>query len=292
MDQNQRMQSLNQVLKWSVEEATKDGREAQPVDPAFVEKNREIVNALFANEYEEIEKLRIIAADQSIGLEDRLEALEVLEEFAQDMNYAINFKKVGIVKTLVDLYRAEQNDRIKVMVVWILGTCMQDVPTVKNDVLSLNGADVLSDALSGANPKLRAKGVMASSALMRNSPQLAEAISRSGILDKLVARLKDEDDAVQARALFLLENSRSTLCNYFAEKAAGSPDVVSSVLSRALSGEGENAAKALASGLLPSNAGAMNLRMLDAESKLSAAAATTTDPEHRSALLSIVEKLR
>mmetsp|Transcript_10984 Transcript_10984/g.33693 ORF Transcript_10984/g.33693 Transcript_10984/m.33693 type:complete len:294 (-) Transcript_10984:45-926(-) len=292
MDRDEHMSSLNQVLKWSVEESTKQGREARPVDPGFVENHREIINALFSNEYEEIEKLRVIVANRSVDLENRLEALETLEEFAQDLNYAKNFKKVGILKTLVDLYDAEENDKVKIMLVWILGTCMQDVSSIKEDVLSLNGANVLCDALDSQNPKLRAKAVMASSALMKNSPELAEQVKSSGVLDKLVLRLRDEDSAVQSRAIFLLEHSRNMLCDYFAEKAAEDQEVVSALLDKATSAEGEDAAKAVACAILPSEAGRRNLRALDAQNRVPTAAKTLSEPEHKKALLDVLVKTR
>uniref|UniRef100_A0A7S2ZKX1 Nucleotide exchange factor Fes1 domain-containing protein n=1 Tax=Rhodosorus marinus TaxID=101924 RepID=A0A7S2ZKX1_9RHOD len=290
MDSDPRLKSLNQVLKWSVKESTKDGAEVRKVDPKVVEENKHLLDELFKDEYGGIEALRKLAADESADVGDRAEALEALEEYAQDLNFAVNFGKVGVLRTAVDVFRGSEDSRLRANAVWLLGTSMQDVQSVKDELVEMGVIPVLKEALEDENSgKVRAKGVMASSALLRNSPQYEERFTAAGGLNAIGMRLLDTEQQPRERAMFFLEHSRKNKCDYFASYVSSDKSLTENLLDRVASDQDEAAAAAIAEAVEPS---ATTQELFQAKLEcLKEIAKSSKEPEFKRALLKIIVKI-
>lgn len=299
MSEGRELSSLNRLLQWSVKETAAGGSEGdpKPIDREKIEQNREILDLVFMDEYKNIEVLRGTVASPGEGEEGvgrRIEALEALEEYAHDLDYAVNFGKVGVIKTLVEVYDEENLDeKVKMMVVWVLGTIMQDAQGVKAEVVTLNGVPVIAKALRDPSAKVRAKAVMASSALLRESPMFLEVFTTSGALKELINCLTDVDELPRRRAIFFLEHCRSTKAEYYADIVCKHRELIGKLLDYAVDENDEGAARALSAAVATNPDGIANLLANHAEDRVAEASRRAkTDPDQKRALLEILVKLK
>ncbi|KAA8498017.1 Hsp70 nucleotide exchange factor FES1 [Porphyridium purpureum] len=221
------IQSLNELLKVAVEHTAVDAQghtalsgltpEQIAEKRAFIEQNKGVLDALFPDVYAQIRELKDVLLDDARQAADHIGALLALEEYMEDRNYAINIQKTGVLDAAV---RRAQNSlgshadasTVRVAAVSLLGSAMQDDDEVKALVASHPDAlQVVVGALSDADPSVRAKGVRAISALLRNSPEHSDAVKALGGVEALAACINDaQSEVVRRRARFFTAKAPRT----------------------------------------------------------------------------------
>lgn len=209
--------SLNKLLQWSAANTTSstenpsEGRQkAVTKTPEQLRTDKEWLDAAFPDMFAEVRKLIELIQDDSLGVDQTIDALEGLEEYFIDLNYAINIEKLGAVKPL--LYHAESDEpEIRAAAVWVIGSSMRDLPEVKDIFMRKDVHRLLADRLQDDDATVRAKAVMASSALLRySSKEIQDKFKEAGGTTTLKHLLSDKNVNVRRRARFFLQHAPTT----------------------------------------------------------------------------------
>ncbi|CDF39705.1 unnamed protein product [Chondrus crispus] len=128
----------------------------------------------------------------------------------EDLNYAINIDKLGALQPILNCAAADEPE-VRAAAVWALGSALQDLKEVKDVFMQRDGHEVLAKCLLDLNAKVRAKAVMASSALLRNSSkEIRERFAELGGTISLRRLLADDNILVRRRARFFMQHARAT----------------------------------------------------------------------------------
>lgn len=210
--------SLNKFLQWSAahsappEEQSEGRAKALAKSSDQLAADREWLDAAFPDMFADVKRLVTLLTEdkQPLSTEETVVALEGLEEYFADLNYAVNIDKLGALTPILHNAKAQQ-PAVRVAALWALGTAMKDLEEVKNIVVEKGGISVLHDALADEDAKVRAKAVMASSALLRHAKDdIKQKFDQAGGTKALRGLLADEDVTVSRRARFFLQHAQHT----------------------------------------------------------------------------------
>lgn len=225
-----------------------------PRDPA----NAAWLDAFTPDTFAAVRDLGATVADPASSAADRVAALEGLEEYASDLDYAENFHKptVNVLDTVVAAAAADPDGAVRAAAVWVLGTAMADSPTVKGEVLERGGVALLADRLVDPDLRVVAKAAGAATGLVRHGAGGggAAAALGPGLLGVLARGPKPGDtggsgdgggggDGGWARVLFFLRHAGAMSAPWFPAAAASSPAVVAALAAALADGgvDGEDA---------------------------------------------------
>lgn len=221
-----KIQSLNQLLQWSTANSAitpTTNNDNMNVDTSShrkltqdnatktdqqLRKDREWLDVAFPDIYEGIRQL--VADLDSPSSDVQLAALESLQEFFLDLNYATNIDKVGALDPVLRLCDADDDD-VRAAAIWVAGTAMKDLPEVKNVFLSRDVHHMLARRLTDTSGPVRAKAVMAASALLRHADEgTIRQFDSAGASAALRANLADSNVQTRRRARFFLQHAPET----------------------------------------------------------------------------------
>lgn len=210
--------SLNKFLQWSTAHSvppteSSAGREkVVSKTPEQLATDREWLDTAFPDMFGDVKRLVALLTDEKNPLttEEKVEALESLEELFADLNYAVNIDKLGALEPILECAAAEQAE-VRTAAVWALGSALQDLQEVKEVFMKRDGHETLARCLADENHKVRAKAVMASSALLRNSSkEIRDRFAEIGGIAALRRVLADDNIFVRRRARFFLQHAPVT----------------------------------------------------------------------------------
>lgn len=209
--------SLNKLLQWSTANSANDSgipsegyQKAVEKDPEQVEADRQWLDAAFPDMYAEIKVLIGMLEKEDVSTDETVDVLEGLQEYFADLNYAVNIDKLGALDPILRCTK-EESACVRAAAVWVLGTALQDLDEVKQTFMKKDGHLVLAEALKDADATVRAKAVMASSALLRNSDQdIHRKFKEAGGVMSLRYLISDANVQVRRRARFFLQHAPVT----------------------------------------------------------------------------------
>lgn len=206
--------SLNKLLQWGAANSVNpDGDAAESSNPKSnqdLAKDREWLDAAFPDMFAEVKKLVDVLQTEDLADAEKVEVLMGLEEYFVDMNYAVNIEKLGALQPVLQCTESE-NAPVRAAAIWVLGSALQCVQEVKDLFMKRDGHIVLSRCLMDDDAKVRAKAIMASSALLRHSPQdIQEKFRLAGGEASLRRLLSDAHTQVRRRARFFLQFAPGT----------------------------------------------------------------------------------
>ena len=211
--------SMNKLLQWSAAHSDPDAS-AKPENHktvAELKKDREWLDAAFPDMFAEIKALIKMLSDEKLDDDMTVEVLESMQEYFMDLNYAVNIDKLGALDPVLECTESESAD-VRATAVWVIGTSMQDLMEVKNLFMAKDVHIMLIERLKEDSARVRAKAVMASSALLRNSSQdIRDKFDEAGGMKALRTVLSDEDVQVRRRARFFLQHAPETQNGQFVD---------------------------------------------------------------------------
>lgn len=212
--------SLNKLLQWAAANSAEDkdakpgatnttsaAKAPLPVDQ--LRKEREWLDAAFPDVNEGLRQLvsQLDSEDASV----RLDALSELQEFFLDLNHAVNIERLGALPPLMRLASpSNDNTEERALAVWCLGTAMQHVDSLKRLFVERRVHELIAAALTDSStpPAVRAKAVMAASALLRNAgDKVTTAFDDAGGTAALCRAASDEHVPTRRRARFFLAHA-------------------------------------------------------------------------------------
>lgn len=212
------LSSLNKMLQWStahsapISEPSLGREKAAQKTPEQLAADREWLDGAFPDMFADVNRLIVLLKDEEnpLSVDETVEALEGLEEYFSDLNYAVNIDKLGALELLMGNVNSP-HARVRAAAIWVLGSAMRDLEEVKELIMQRNGHQVLADRLDDEDCTVRAKAVMASSALLRHSKkEWRDQFAAVGGSMKLRRLLADENIQVRRRARFFLQHASQT----------------------------------------------------------------------------------
>ncbi|KAJ3572811.1 hypothetical protein NP233_g2830 [Leucocoprinus birnbaumii] len=205
------MQSL---LRWSIENSTPlDGAPSdrppvsnQKLDPGIIDM------ILGRPDAEQMKEDVTVAVDATKSEDDRLAALDHLEMLVEHIDNANDLRKLKLWEPLLSLLdSAEASTEIKVQVLWVIGTAIQNNPEAQDVYLACNPLPTLLGFLT-PSPALtlgaRAKALYTLSGLLKHNAPAVKALDRPEISgwNKLREALQDPEISVRRKTVFLLNS--------------------------------------------------------------------------------------
>ncbi|KAK6952206.1 hypothetical protein Daesc_006739 [Daldinia eschscholtzii] len=138
--------SLNELLKWSIENST----EADPSTPASnaprtalnAEALAAIMGAPSDAELMQASIEHITSTDPEITLESKLTAFDNLEQLVESLDNANLLSKLGLWTPLLELLGHEE-DQMRLMAAWCVGTAVQNNAPSQERLVALGGVEKL-----------------------------------------------------------------------------------------------------------------------------------------------------
>ncbi|KAL9714949.1 hsp70 nucleotide exchange factor fes1 [Leucoagaricus gongylophorus] len=125
------MQSL---LRWSIENSgprQDSGAQPQKLDPGIID------TILGKSDAEQMKEDVDVGSDRSKSEDERVAALDHLEMLVEQIDNANDLEKLGLWPALISLLDSpESSTEIKVLVLWVIGTAIQNNPQAQ-DVVSV-----------------------------------------------------------------------------------------------------------------------------------------------------------
>lgn len=242
--------SLNRLLQWGAANsgdasAASAAREkAAARTPEELRAERAWLDDAFPDMFDEVKFLTSLltgvpakadaatpADPATLPAEKVVNILEGIEEYMADLNFAINIAKLGTLKPVVERAGEGEVDEVRAAALWVLGTSMQDVAEVKTQVVAGGGVAPIVVGLGDKAHVVRAKSVMAASALLRHCDgSVKEAFVEAGGVAPLVRAFADENGSVRRRALFMLQHVHTSGLPWVAEAVLMEAEIVKGIV--------------------------------------------------------------
>eukprot|EP00964_Phaeocystis_antarctica_P006801 scaffold3677_cov58-Phaeocystis_antarctica.AAC.4 len=148
--------------------------------------------------------------DETMDLEGRVLAFEMLQEQVEDIDNARDFYKIGgfpaVMRALAEDGIAEDGSaRLQAAAAWVAGTAVQNNRELQLVLVELGALPTLL-RLVGAHavPEVRAKALYAASGLLRACPEAQAQFTAHDGLQALLGALTDPSPTLVRKALVLL----------------------------------------------------------------------------------------
>lgn len=205
------MQSL---LRWSIENSTP--LDSAPSDrPPIERKNIDpaIIEMILGKPESELMKEDIsVAVDANRNEDDRINALDHFEMLIEQIDNANNLEKLKLWEPLHSLLTSESSTlEIKIQVLWVIGTALQNNPSAQDAYLSFNPLPTLLSFLDpspSSSVSIRAKAIYTLSGLLKHNSPAVEALElpETDGWSKLRVALQDPAISVRRKTIFLFNS--------------------------------------------------------------------------------------
>ncbi|CCM00701.1 uncharacterized protein FIBRA_02741 [Fibroporia radiculosa] len=196
---------MENLLRWGIEHSAGQQSTSTPprrdLDPG-------VIDAILGKSDSQMMKEALtVAVDETRNEDDRIQALDDFEMLVEQIDNANNVDKMKMWEPLHGLLTSSSStDEIKMQVLWIIGTAVQNNPSAQASYLSLNPASTLAACLDSSvrSDKLRSKAVYALSGLLKHNAPAVRQFQDAGGWEALKAALGDSDITVRRKVAFLL----------------------------------------------------------------------------------------
>ncbi|KAI0339130.1 nucleotide exchange factors-like protein [Trametopsis cervina] len=261
------MQSL---LRWSIENSTTENSEGSTPPQPRKDLDPGIIDLILGKPDAQLMKEALaIAVDETKSEDERLQALDEFEMLIESIDNANDLIKLKMWEPLQNLLVSpSSSDEIKTIVLWIIGTAVQNNPSAQDAYLSLSPMRTLVSFLAPSitSAKLRSKAVYALSGTLKHSAAAVQQLKEVDGWEALKYALEDSDIAVRRKTAFLLNAilipttplaSRSTSNNAPSSDPAASNNTTSVVLHPTAASENSDTAPSVQTPVHPNSHAAM-----------------------------------
>ncbi|CAF0785493.1 unnamed protein product [Brachionus calyciflorus] len=220
MDQS-KMTFLQNVLKFSAshteqtntdDETKNEKREISPERRKWLS---EALDSMSINPIDEIKKCLKVLESSDETEERRIEALETLRDWCEDINFAIDFHKLTEYNILTSLLN-DKNPEIKALCCELIGTLAQNNPYCQETLLNAKFMPIILYKLDKDSDNVKVKALFALSCLVRDYEIGQNKLLEGNALDILIRTLDTSVEKLKIKCCFLI----SSICNNSAIKNA------------------------------------------------------------------------
>ncbi|KAJ6625991.1 nucleotide exchange factor Fes1-domain-containing protein [Mycena sp. CBHHK59/15] len=205
---------MESLLRWGIENSTPEtnGTASHPpaprqdLDPAIIDM------ILGKSDAELMKEDMAVAVDETQPESARINALDHLEMLIEQIDNANNIEKLKMWDPLQALLTsAPTPSSIKIQVLWVIGTALQNNPAAQDAYLSHDPLPVLTSFLlpsPSSTSQIRSKVIYTLSGLLKHNAPAVAALSRPEVdgWTRLRKALQDPDLSVRRKGMFLLNS--------------------------------------------------------------------------------------
>jgi len=166
------------------------------------------------NPIDEVKKCMKVLSDEKENLDRKLEALDTLKEWCEDLNFAIDFEKLNGYSSIVSLLDHESSE-VRALCCDIVGTCAQNNPYCQKSLLEFKILPLMFKKLDKDVAEVKIKALFAISCLTRDFEPGQAKLLEENFMDILMKSLKQPIEKLQIKTCFLF----SSICNNNSIKA-------------------------------------------------------------------------
>lgn len=150
-----------------------------------------------------------VLKDENEPMDRRLEAIQTLRDWCEDINFAIDFHKLNGYSLLPSLLNNE-NAELRALTCDLIGTCAQNNPYCQETLLASKFLPLLLQKLDkDPNDETKIKALYAISCLTREYEPGQLKLLEGNCVDVLIRALKSNVEKLQIKCCFLC----SSVCN-------------------------------------------------------------------------------
>lgn len=152
-------------------------------------------------------KKAIDVLNKSEDVNELKDALEILEFHTQSIDHANNLDKLSGLDPVLRMLE-HNDDGVKLMAAWVLGTCSQNNPEFQQLLYDRGGIEKLSNIfISSDNNELLRKIIYAISGSLRNQESSIQSFTNLKGFERCVDILKNsKDEHLKAKVAFMLRS--------------------------------------------------------------------------------------
>ncbi|KAF8968839.1 armadillo-type protein [Flammula alnicola] len=205
---------MQSILRWSIENSTP--MDSAPSDRPPVERkdlDPAIIDLILGKpDSEQMKEDMAVALDTKKSEEERINALDHLEMLIEHIDNANDLEKLRLWEPLHFLLTADSSTpKVKMQVLWVIGTALQNNPSAQDVYLSYNPLPVLLSFLDpspSSSASIRAKALYTLSGLLKHNAPAVEALGKPEAAGwtKLRNALQDSSISVRRKAIFLISS--------------------------------------------------------------------------------------
>ncbi|KAJ7353120.1 nucleotide exchange factor Fes1-domain-containing protein [Mycena albidolilacea] len=218
---------MESLLRWGIENSTPstDANNTNPPPAPRQDLDPGIIDMILGKSDAELMKEDMaVAVDEAQSEDARVNALDHLEMLIEQIDNANNLEKLHLWAPLQTLLSTAPTPSIKMHVLWVIGTALQNNPAAQDAYATHDPLPLLTAFLSpspSSTAQIRAKAIYALSGLLKHNAPAVEALSRPEVQgwERLraavggaccslssfsISLLSDPDLIVRRKALFLL----------------------------------------------------------------------------------------
>ena len=161
------------------------------------------------NPVDEMKKCMKVLESADETPERRLEALETLRDWCEDLNFAIDFHKLNGYRLLPGLLNSE-DEEMRALTCELIGACAQNNPYCQQSLLEAKILPLVLQKLDKeAADNVKIKAMFAISCMARDFEPAQQKLLEGNAFDILVKAIKSPIEKLQIKCCFLF----SSICN-------------------------------------------------------------------------------
>lgn len=220
MDQS-KMTFLQHVLRYTTSntdqsvEVPNDEELKREISPERRKWLSEALDSMSVNPIEEIKKCMKVIDNEVETEERRIEALEILIDWCEDMNFAIDFHKLNGYNLLSNILN-DKGPEIRALACELIGALAQNNPYCQETLINAKYLPILLYKLDKDSDNVKVKAMFAISCILRDFEVGQQKLLEGNALDILIKSLSFPIEKIKIKCCFLF----SSICNNEAIKNA------------------------------------------------------------------------
>ncbi|RNA05940.1 Hsp70-binding 1 [Brachionus plicatilis] len=213
-----KMTFLQNVLRFTTshtDEANTGEKLERDMSPERKKWLSEAIDSISINPVDEIKKCIKVSENEEETEERRIEALETLRDWCEDLNFAIDFHKINSYNLINQLLN-DKITEIRALTCELVGTLAQNNPYCQETLINDKYLPILLYKLDKDSDSVKVKALFAISCLIRDYEPGQQKLLEGNALDILIKSLSCQIEKVKIKCSFLI----SSICNNKAIKNA------------------------------------------------------------------------
>lgn len=210
---------LQNVLRYTTSHTEETGHTGEKLDREISPERKnwlsEALDSMSVNPIDEIKKCMKVAENEEETDERRIEAMETLRDWCEDINFAIDFHKINGYNLISKLLN-DKNAEIRALTCELVGTLAQNNPYCQETLISSKYLPILLYKLDKDLDNVKIKTLFALSCLVREYEIGQQKLLEGNSLDILIKCLNSQVEKVKIKCSFLI----SSICKNKAIKKA------------------------------------------------------------------------
>ncbi|XP_013107171.2 uncharacterized protein LOC106086894 [Stomoxys calcitrans] len=203
---------LKELLKFAIRHQTDDKYVADGTPPQLDEERKQflesVLKSMAVDVTGELIKALHILDDPATTTEDKIEALDVIRDYIDNIDFANNFVKIGGTRVLIDCLK-DDNDMLKINAINVLAELSQNNPFCQQHFLDVNVMELLVAYLKDSNDQVVASTLYALSSIMQNYEPATSEFAKGEGMPNVLHCLGNKCSRVFVKACFLISSISS-----------------------------------------------------------------------------------